>query len=86
MAKRFNLMDALMETIKAANRYVVVKPEHGGPSEQEAASVIRSTTKVCLAYAESGFKFKSRGVETPFGLKTLFWPLGVDDAEAPKGS
>ncbi len=86
MAKRFNLMDAFMEIIKAANRYVTVKSENGGPTEQEAVRVVRATTKVCLVYAESGYKFKSRGVETPFGTKTLFWPLGVDDAEAPKGS
>lgn len=78
--QRIDIMAALMEIIKAANRYVAVPSNDGGPlSKQESDRVIAATTRVSLEYAKAGYRFEDKEVQTPFGVKKLLWPIGVDE-------
>jgi hypothetical protein len=78
--QRIDIMTALMEIIKAANRYVAISSDRGGPlSKQEFDRVIAATTRVSLEYAKAGYKFEDKEVQTPFGMRKLLWPIGVDD-------
>lgn len=78
--QRIGIMPALMEIIKAANRYVAVSPSSGGPlSKQEFDRVIAATTRVSLEYAKAGYRFEDKEVQTSFGVKKLLWPIGVDE-------
>lgn len=77
--QRIDIMTALMEIIKASNRYVMVPSDRGGPmSKQEFDRVIAATTRVSLEYAKAGYRFEDKEVQTPFGVRKLLWPIGVD--------